>query len=140
VRSGGATPAPVDPTIRALDCRALVARITQADAAIKSRFVQLEAEEKVVDARIKATAAAAGAHMAITSQMYSYGGPAARLAAAAMALAADPGMAAMAAGNASAVSGLDRLRGGVDPLLRDRTTRVFYAQHKECLCMPKLES
>jgi hypothetical protein len=131
-RSGRTAPQPVDPTIGTLDCKALTARITQVDAAIEAKFVEVETEEKVVDARVKSTTAAAGAQMATTSQMCTYGGPAACLAAAAMARAGNANMAAMAADNAGAVNGLDKMRGGFDPLLRERTMAVFYAERKGC--------
>jgi hypothetical protein len=131
-RSGRAKPPPVDPTIRTLDCTALAARLTHIDAAIEAKFVELEASEKVVDAGIKRANAAAGAQMATTSQMCTYGGPAGCLAAAAMSRAANPGMNASAMRNAGAVNDLDRLRSGFDPLLRERTTAVYHAQRKAC--------
>lgn len=115
-RSGRSAPPPIDPTIGTLDCSALAARITQVDAAI--------------EARIKTTTAAAGAPMATTSRMCTYGGPAACLAAGAIDRAGSTNMAAMAKGNESAVSRLDKMRIGFDPLLRERTTAVFYAERK----------
>lgn len=131
-RSGNVKPPPVDPMIRALNCDALAARVKQADAAIEVKFVEVETGEKVVDAQIKTSNAAAGSVMATTSQLCNYGGLAGCLAAAAISRAANPGMEASALRNASAVNDLDKLRSGFDPLLRERTTAIYYSERKAC--------
>lgn len=131
-RPGRTKPPPVDPSIRTLDCDALAARVTKIDAAIEARFVEVEAGEKVVDAQIKASQAAAGSTMATTSQMCNNGGLVGCLAAAAISRLASPAMDATAARNVAAVNDLDKLRSGFDPLLKERTTAIYYSERKAC--------
>lgn len=130
--TGRVKPAPVDPTIRTLDCAALTARVKQVDTAIEAKFVAVDVREKEVDAQIKTSSSAAGAVMASTSQLCNYGGLVGCLAGLLTSRTASAAMDVAAASNVAAVNEVDKLRAGFDPLLRERTTAIYYSARKEC--------
>jgi hypothetical protein len=122
---------PVDPTLHTLSCPALAARVTKVDAAIEAKLGEDEQRQTAVDAKIAAT----NAQNAATQQARSLAcnaNPLSCFSGALLGRGADAAMGAQARANAGEVKDLSVMRGGFDPLLRERTVAIYHLARKAC--------
>ena len=122
---------PVDPTLQALSCPALAARVTKVDAAIEAKLGEDEQRQTAVDAKIAATNAENAATQRAKAQACNVN-PLACLSGALLGRGADAAVGAQARANAGEVRDLSAMRAGFDPLLRERTAAVYHYARKVC--------
>jgi hypothetical protein len=122
---------PVDPTIKTLDCKSLGARLRDVDKAIDKKIDEIEADQAALDTKIGAGNAANATVQAARSQACN-AGLLGCLAAAVTDRVGRPALEAQVRGNVAGVNELRDSREAFNPLLRERTTIVYYAARKSC--------
>jgi hypothetical protein len=122
---------PVDPTIKTLDCKTLNARLREVDKTIDKKIDEVEAKQTALDSKIDAGNAANAAVQSAGAQACN-AGLLGCLASAVTNRIAAPALDAQAMSNAAAINEQRDSREAFNPLLRERTTIVYYAARKSC--------
>jgi hypothetical protein len=122
---------PVDPTIKTLDCKTLNARLREVDKTIDKKIDEVEAKQTALDSKIDAGNAANAAVQSAGAQACNRS-PLGCLASAVTNRIAAPALDAQAMSNAAAINEQRDSREAFNPLLRERTTIVYYAARKSC--------
>jgi hypothetical protein len=122
---------PVDRTIKTLDCKTLNARLREVDKTIDKKIDEVEAKQTALDSKIAAGNAANAAVQSAGSQACNAGFLGCLASAVTNRIAA-PALDAQAMSNVAAINEQRDARDAFNPLLRERTTIVYYAARKSC--------
>lgn len=124
-------PVPVDPTIKTLDCKSLSARLNEVDKNIDKKIDEIEAKQTALDSKIASGNAANAAVQSASAQACNLS-LLGCLAGAVTDRLARPALEVQLRGNVAGINEQYDSREAFSPLLRERTTIVYYAARKSC--------